>query len=98
MEENVRGRQGAVGRVGISAALAMVLLWGEGTEGIVTKGHCICCEMGLKHLKGMIPPKGSGQSRVRWGGYSADAGRNRMPILLGEALAGAMVLARDRRG
>ena len=49
MEENVRGRQGAVGRVGISAALAMVLLWGEGTEGIVTKGHCICCEMGLKH-------------------------------------------------
>ena len=92
MEENVRGRQGAVGRVGISAALAMVLLWGEGTEGIVTKGHCICCEVG------MIPPKGSGQSRVRWGGYSADAARNRMPVLLGEALADAMVLAQDRRG
>jgi hypothetical protein len=66
----------------------------------VTKEHCLYCEMGMKHPPGMIPPKGSWQSRVRWEGYSIDAARNlnRMPVLLGEELAEAMVLAWERRG
>ena len=64
----------------------------------VTKEHCLYCEMGMKHPQGMIPPKGSWQSRVRWEGYSIDAARNRMPVLLGEELAEAMVRAWERRG
>ena len=64
----------------------------------VAKEHCLYCEMGMKHPQGMIPPKGSWQSRVRWEGYSIDAARNRMPVLLGEEFAEAMVLAWERRG
>ena len=38
----------------------------------------------------------SDQQRVRWEGYTIAAARNRMPVVLGEAITEAMVLAWDR--
>ena len=61
-----------------------------------TVDHCRFCRERRAHPQGLLVAKDSDQQRVRWEGYTVGAARNRMPVMLGEAITEAMVLAWDR--
>jgi len=81
-------------------ALEAYVLWMTMTEDEFiprrTVDHCRFCKERRVHPQGLLVAKGSDQQRVRWEGYTIDAARNRMPVMLGEAITEAMVLAWDR--